>query len=190
MHCWWRLSLTGQPAIKEPSPALLISSTKKSWIHEVSRKEMILWLFILFVLKSLIAPCCWKGYPKTYMTETTHTPYLLTTWAFQKRSIRQRRPKVSRTNKTLWIQKGQHAMLKRFLRANLGFNRDDIQDYLNFFFITSNPEEESWKRSRYCWNWFSIIRKSWDIGTKTVIPAQNQGFSPTRCNSRLFFQYH
>ena len=78
------------------------------------------------------------------MTETTHTPYLLTTLAFQKRSIRQRRPKVSRTNKTLWIQKGQHAMLKRFLRAHLGFNRDDIQDYLNFFsFIASNPEEET-----------------------------------------------
>lgn len=38
----------------------------------------------------------------------------------------------------------QHAMLKRFLRAHPGFNRDDIQDYLNFFsFIASNPEEET-----------------------------------------------
>ena len=35
-------------------------------------------------------------------------------------------------------------MLKRFLRAHPGFNRDDIQDYLNFFsFIASNPEEET-----------------------------------------------
>ena len=35
-------------------------------------------------------------------------------------------------------------MLKRFLRAHSGFNRDDIQDYLNFFsFIASNPEEET-----------------------------------------------
>lgn len=38
----------------------------------------------------------------------------------------------------------QHAMLKRFLRAHPGFNRDDIQDYLNFFsFIASRPEEET-----------------------------------------------
>ena len=35
-------------------------------------------------------------------------------------------------------------MLKRFLRAHPGFNRDDIQDYPNFFsFIASNPEEET-----------------------------------------------
>lgn len=34
-------------------------------------------------------------------------------------------------------------MLKRFLRVHPGFNRDGIQDYLNFFFITSNPEEET-----------------------------------------------
>ena len=35
-------------------------------------------------------------------------------------------------------------MLKSFLRAHPEFNRDDIQDYLNFFsFIASNPEEET-----------------------------------------------
>ena len=35
-------------------------------------------------------------------------------------------------------------MLKRFLRAYPGFNRDDIQVYLNFFsFTASNPEEET-----------------------------------------------
>ena len=82
--------------------------------------------------------------PGLYMTETAYTPCLSVTLAFQKRFIRQMRPKVSRIRKTQWIQKGQHSMLKRFLRAHPGFNRDDIQDYLNFFsFIASNPEEET-----------------------------------------------
>ena len=38
----------------------------------------------------------------------------------------------------------QHAMLKKFLRAHSGFDRDDLQDYLNFFsFIASNPDQET-----------------------------------------------
>ncbi|MGN0831185.1 MAG: hypothetical protein ACI4NI_07820 [Candidatus Ornithospirochaeta sp.] len=38
----------------------------------------------------------------------------------------------------------QHAMLKKFLRSHSGFNREDIQDYLNFFsFIASNPEQDT-----------------------------------------------
>lgn len=35
-------------------------------------------------------------------------------------------------------------MLKKFLRAHSGFDRDDLQDYLNFFsFIASNPDQET-----------------------------------------------
>ena len=38
----------------------------------------------------------------------------------------------------------QHAMLKKFLRFHPGFERKDIQNYLNFFsFIASNPAEDT-----------------------------------------------
>ena len=37
----------------------------------------------------------------------------------------------------------QHALLKRFLRAHSGFNRDEIQDYLNLYsFISSEPADK------------------------------------------------
>ncbi len=44
------------------------------------------------------------------------------------------------------------------------------------------------KRSKFCWNWFSIIRKYCDIATKTAINAQNRRFSPTRCTKGLFLK--
>ena len=35
-------------------------------------------------------------------------------------------------------------MLKKLLRVHSGFDRDDLQDYLNFFsFIASNPDQET-----------------------------------------------
>ena len=35
-------------------------------------------------------------------------------------------------------------MLKKFLRVHSGFDRDDLQDHLNFFsFIASNPDQET-----------------------------------------------
>ena len=42
----------------------------------------------------------------------------------------------------LYLINRQHAMLKSFLRAHSGFERSDLQDYLNFFsFIASNPNQ-------------------------------------------------
>ena len=80
----------------------------------------------------------------------------------------------------------QHAMLKKFLRAHSGFDRDDLQDYLNFFsFIASNPDQETLEKVKILLVLVSIIRKYCDIATKTAINAQNRRFSQTRYTKKL-----
>ena len=51
-------------------------------------------------------------------------------------------------------------MLKKFLRVHSGFDRDDLQDYLNFFsFIASNPDQETLKKVNILLEFVSYIPK-------------------------------
>ena len=78
------------------------------------------------------------------------------------------------------------------LRSSLGCIRVSTETTcrITLTFLVSSHQiriRKPLKRSIFCWNWFSIIRKNCDIATKTAINAQNQRFSPTQCTKRLFY---